>query len=146
MTEPILFRVFFADFVLILFEKKIGHSNCHYCNAEIGQGQENELTIQPEDAVKQERDFTASILRWIESIVVVIDLDGCVITFNEAAERCSGYTLEEVRQKPFWEVLIPFEERDLVKEVILNVKTEGLPIENENIWVTKDGETIDSMV
>jgi len=93
-----------------------------------------------EDAVKKERDFATAILRWIESIVVVIDLDGYVITFNKAAERCSGYMFEEIRHNPFWEVLISLEERNSVKEVILNVKTKALPIENENKWVTKDGQ------
>ncbi len=93
-----------------------------------------------EEAVKKERDFMATILRWIESIVVVIDLDGYVVSFNKAAENCSGYTLEEVQQKEFWDILVPPEERNSVREVILNVKTESLSNENENCWVTKDGQ------
>lgn len=93
-----------------------------------------------EEAVKKERDFMAAILRWIESIVVVIDLDGYVTGFNKAAEKCSGYTLEEVQQAKFWEIPVPPEERERVKEAVLNVKTKSIPNENENCWITKNGQ------
>ena len=95
---------------------------------------------QIEAAIKKERDFAAAILYWIDSIVVVLDLDGYIQKFNKAAEKCSGYTFEEVQKKPFWEILVPPGERNSVKKAILNVKTALLTAENENFWVTKDGQ------
>ena len=95
---------------------------------------------QIESAIKKERDMMAAILWWIESIVVVIDLNGNVISFNRAAEKCSGYTVEEVSEHPFWEKLIPLSEQEAVKASILNVTTNSLPNENENHWVTKKGQ------
>ena len=95
---------------------------------------------QAEKAIIQERDFVTAILRWIESIVMVINPDGYVVTFNKAAEKCSGYTLEEIRHKPFWETLVPPRERNLVREVIDNVKTNALSNENKNFWLAKDGQ------
>ncbi|MBT4286017.1 MAG: PAS domain S-box protein [Deltaproteobacteria bacterium] len=95
---------------------------------------------QIESAIKKERDMVAAILWWIESIVVVLDLNGNVISFNRAAERCSGYSSEEVSKKPFWETLIPLSEREGVKDSVLNVKPNSFPNENENHWVTKNGQ------
>ncbi|MBT6613260.1 MAG: PAS domain S-box protein [Deltaproteobacteria bacterium] len=94
---------------------------------------------QSEAAVKMERDFAAAILYWIESIVVVIDLDGYIQKFNQAAEKCSGYKLDEVQQKPFWEILVPPEERNSVKDAIMSADTTSFVSENENYWLTKDG-------
>jgi PAS domain S-box-containing protein len=93
-----------------------------------------------ETTIARERDFAAAVLQWIESIVVVIDLNGYVVSFNRAAEKCSGYSLAEVKQKPFWEILVPVQERDAVKKTILNVKTVAMPNENINYWVSKDGD------
>ena len=95
-----------------------------------------------EKAIAKERDFVQAVLKWVESIVVVIDLDGLIVTFNRAAERCSGYTLEEVNQVPFWDILIKEEEKERVQSVILNVKQESLPRENRNYWIAKDGHEV----
>jgi PAS domain S-box-containing protein len=95
---------------------------------------------QTETAIEKERDLVAAILLWIESIVVVIDLDGTVISFNRAAEKCSGFSLEEMSEIPFWEILVPLKEKKAVKAAIQNVKTNTPTIENENHWVTKNGQ------
>ncbi|MFH2131145.1 MAG: PAS domain S-box protein, partial [bacterium] len=94
---------------------------------------------QAEAVIIRERDFVAAILQWIESIVVVIDPDGYIHQFNKAAEKCSGYTLEEVQQHPFWEILIPPGEQQAVKDIILNLRTKPLSTEHQNYWITKDG-------
>ncbi len=93
-----------------------------------------------EAEIARERDFVAAILQWIESIVVVIDLDGYVVSFNTAAEKCSGYRLDEVQKEPFWDVLVPEDEREVVQKSILNAKAGAIPNENKNYWVAKNGQ------
>ena len=95
---------------------------------------------QAETALIKERDLVASILRWIDSIVVVLDLDGNVISFNQAAEKCSGYSLEDISKEQIWEILVPQRERNSVHKIIQNVETGFLPIENENYWKNKKGQ------
>ncbi len=92
-----------------------------------------------EQALKRERDFINEILHWSASPIVVIDLKGYIVTFNRASQNLSGYHFEDVRDKPFWEILISAEERDGVKAAITNVIDKGLPEKSINYWITKDG-------
>jgi len=92
-----------------------------------------------ERSLKRERDLNSEILRWINSLVVVIDLKGYVVTFNRASEKISGYQFEEVQDQPFWEILISDEEREGVRSAIIDVIEKGLPDKFQNYWITKDG-------
>ena len=90
-------------------------------------------------SLKRERDFNSKILQWIDSLVVVIDIKGYILSFNRASEEVSGYRFEEVQDKPFWDILISDEEREDVKSAITDVIEKGLPDKFQNFWVTKDG-------
>ncbi len=92
-----------------------------------------------EQSLKKERDFNSEILYWIDSLVVVIDLNGYIVTFNRSSEELSGYRFEEVQNKPFWDILISTEEREGVRSAITDVVNKGLPDKFQNFWVTKDG-------
>ena len=92
-----------------------------------------------EQAIKKERDFIYEVLYWTDSLVVVVDLKGFIVTFNRSSEQLSGYGFEEVQDKPFWDILIPIEERNAVKTAITDVIKDGLPNMFQNCWVTKGG-------
>ena len=92
-----------------------------------------------EQSLKKERDLNNEILYWTDSLVVVIDLKGYIVTFNRSSEELSGYRFEEVQNKPFWEILISTEEREGVKSAIIDVIKKGFPDKFQNFWVTKDG-------
>jgi len=84
-------------------------------------------------------DLIYEVLYWIDSLVLVIDTEGYIIVFNRASERLSGYRLEELQYRPFWDLLILPEERNAVKNTIRDVTEKGLPNEFRNHWRTKDG-------
>ena len=92
-----------------------------------------------EKSLKKERDFNSEVLHWTDSLVVVIDLKGYIVTFNRASEKVSGYRFEEVRDRPFWDILISDEGRESVKSAITNVINQGLPNKFQTFGVTKDG-------
>ena len=102
---------------------------------------ENELSNlrDTERSHKKERDFIYEVLYWTDSLVVVIDLEGYIVTFNRSSEKLSGFRFEEVQDKPFWDILIAIEERESVKSAIRNVIKKGLPDKFQNYWITKDG-------
>ena len=102
---------------------------------------EKELSIlkDTEQSLKKERDFNSEVLHWTDSLVVVIDLKGYIVTFNRASEKVSGYLFDEVQDRPFWDILISNEEREGVKSAITDVIEKGLPDTFENHWITKDG-------
>ncbi|CAB1058712.1 hypothetical protein D1BOALGB6SA_3469 [Olavius sp. associated proteobacterium Delta 1] len=100
---------------------------------------ENSNLKGTEQSLKRERDFILEVLYWTDSLVVVIDLKGYMVTFNRSSEKLSGYRFEEVQDKPFWDILISPEEREGVKSAITEVIKKGLPDKFQNFWVTKDG-------
>jgi PAS domain S-box-containing protein len=102
---------------------------------------ENELANlkDTERSYKKERDFIYEVLYWADSLVVVIDLNGYIVTFNKSSENLSGYRFKEVQAKPFWEILISPEERDGVKSAITDVIQNGSHDTFQNFWITKAG-------
>ncbi|MCJ7624157.1 MAG: PAS domain S-box protein, partial [Anaerolineaceae bacterium] len=92
-----------------------------------------------EKALKSERDFSTTILSTADALVTVLDLQGRIVTFNQACEACSGYSSEEVLGRPFWDFLLLPEEKDLVKAIFAELAANALPKRFENSWVTKDG-------
>ncbi len=93
-----------------------------------------------EAAIVQERDFISKVLAWIDSLVVVVDLNGYIAMFNRASEKLSGYTFSEVKDKPFWDILLLPEEHKAVKQTIKDVIHKGITRNFQNFWVTKSGQ------
>ena len=94
-----------------------------------------------EKAIVKERDFISKVLYWIDSLVVVIDIEGYVISFNRASEQLSGFRFEDLKGKPFWETLLAPDEREGVQNTIKDVIHKNFPKDFRNHWVTKTGET-----
>ena len=102
---------------------------------------ENEIANlkDTEQSHKKERDFIYEVLYWTDSLVVVIDLKGYIVTFNRSSEILSGYRFEEVKDRPFWEILISPEEMEGVKTAISDVIQNGSHDSFQNYWITKAG-------
>lgn len=100
---------------------------------EVSERKRAEKHLRGEDA------FIHEVLYWIDSLVVVIDLKGFILYFNQASEKLSGYRFQEVRDQPFWDILLATEERASVRAVIEDVANKELPKNFRNFWVTKEG-------
>ena len=95
--------------------------------------------IHAEAALKNERKFLFEALYWIDSLVIVIDLKGRIVSFNRSIERLSGFCFEEVKNKIFWDFLLIEDEIDEVKAAIQDVVDKRMPNTIQNYWVAKDG-------
>ena len=84
-----------------------------------------------------QRDFMSAILDTV-SIVIVVDRDGHIVSFNRAAEELTGYTFEEVEGRRGDMFLAP-EDRLSVASRIAEVTPEVGPT-GENFWHAKDGK------
>ncbi len=91
------------------------------------------------ETLKKERDFIAAVLSTAGMLVVVLDRDGRIVRFNRACERLTGYSFEEIKGKPFWDLFLIPEEVEPVKAVFADLRAGQFPNEHENFWVTKDG-------
>lgn len=78
-------------------------------------------------------------LRASESPVVVLDPAGCIDWMNGAAERLSGYKLDQLRGSVIWDVLIPDDEAASVRDVFRSLAEGRPPTSFENNWVAIDG-------
>ncbi len=86
-----------------------------------------------------ERDLSAAVLDTAGALVVVLDRDGRVVRFNRACERTTGWLFEEIRGRPFWEVLLLPEEVEPVKRVFAELAAGRFPNTFENHWLARDG-------
>jgi PAS domain S-box-containing protein len=89
--------------------------------------------------VREAHDFLSAVLDTAGALVIVIDRDGHTVRLNQTAERLTGYSLAEVKARPFWDVFLLPEETEAVRRVFSSLRAGQFPAEYENYWVTKDG-------
>src|SRR3954471_23192573 len=83
--------------------------------------------------------FLDAVLDIAGALVCVFDGAGRILRFNRACELLTGYTFEEVRGRPFYEMLVPEAEIEAVRADLAQLQPGQLPTQNENHWLTRDG-------
>ncbi len=92
-----------------------------------------------ERKLKKEQIFNHQLVQAAGSIIVVMDRSGCIVRFNRAAEKITGYTFAELENRPIWETLIPYDVREQVKAVFEHLKAGDIVAHYQNEWRMKDG-------
>jgi PAS domain S-box-containing protein len=92
-----------------------------------------------EEALRHERDFISTLIDSTACLVIVFDRDGRFVRFNHACEQLTGYTFDEVRGRPFWELFIDPSEEEAIRAALARVWSGDFPSENENHWRLRDG-------
>lgn len=91
------------------------------------------------EELRAERDFAQNLIETAQTIVLVLDNNGDIVQFNPYLEKLSGYLLEEVEGKNWFDTLLPAEDREKIRRLfsksIADINTNG----NVNPIVTKDG-------
>ena len=93
---------------------------------------------QAEDKLKKERNFYSSVLRSAASLVLVLDKEGRILLFNRACEQLSGYSVNELRNKHFWDFLLPPDEKRSAQAFFKDLNSDQFPYSHEDYWITKD--------
>jgi PAS domain S-box-containing protein len=70
--------------------------------------------------------------------VCVLDREGRIVRFNQACEELSGYSVDEVRGRPYWELLLAPEDVPAVRAH--TDAAADFPNRSENAWITRSGE------
>jgi len=95
-----------------------------------------------EEALRQEKDFAESLIETAQAIVLVLDTEGRIIRFNPYMEEISGYKLEEVQGRDWFDTFLPERDRARIREVfrttVGDIETRG----NVNPIVTRDGREL----
>jgi PAS domain S-box-containing protein len=93
-----------------------------------------------EDALRMERDFSATVLGTTNALIVVLDRDGRVVRFNSACERVSSRREAEVLGHSFWSLdLVPADESEGVRRAAQSAYAGAAPVYVENHWRRADG-------
>lgn len=98
---------------------------------------ERKLTAEK---LKEERDFASAIFDLNSSLIIVVNREGRIFRFNRACEKLSGYNEEEIKNRVFWNMLIPTEEINDVKQTYQNLDSDEFGGEIVHRWITKDEE------
>src|SRR5690606_10836799 len=90
-----------------------------------------------QETIKREQQFIAAVLDTAAALILVTDMEGRILRFNRACEWLTGFSFEEVRQQPFWDVLLPAEEIEEVTQYFQAFLQGRGSIFHENHWMTK---------
>lgn len=80
------------------------------------------------------------IFQVVPALIVVLDANGKIVKFNTTCQKVTGYKEDEVVGKEIFDILIPPEQRQEVREVFHALKARGSPTNYINHWLTKSGE------
>lgn len=75
----------------------------------------------------------------VGALVVVLDADDRIIYWNQACSNLTGYALDEVRGRRFWDFLLIPEEVEPVRLAVRELRVTERPRTFANYWVTRTG-------
>jgi PAS domain S-box-containing protein len=90
-------------------------------------------------ALQEEKNFSAAVLETAGALVVVTDIEGRIVRFNRACQQVTGFTLDEVKGKSVWDLLLSPQERDAAKAAYRRVAVDRIPVEHQSHWVDRGG-------
>jgi diguanylate cyclase (GGDEF)-like protein/PAS domain S-box-containing protein len=93
-----------------------------------------------EKQLQKERDFSSAVIDTAGSLVIILDREGRIVRFNQAAEAATGYSYHDVAGKPVWEALSPPGARDIARRFFQRVLGGNYPTTHESTWISRSGE------
>ncbi|MBD0261876.1 MAG: response regulator [Tolypothrix sp. Co-bin9] len=92
-----------------------------------------------EESLHKERNFISAVLDTASALVIVLDSQGKIVRFNQACEKITGYSFDEVRGRYLWNMFLLPEEVEPIKAVLKQLSNNQGINQHENYWLTKDG-------
>ena len=92
-----------------------------------------------EQSLKKERNFISSVLDTASILVMVLDSQGQIVRFNRACEKTTGYTLDEVLGRYFWNLFLADQDQPSIQAIFEQIILDKRPKEYETSWITRDG-------
>lgn len=90
--------------------------------------------------LEAERRFAATVLETVDALVLVLTPGGRIVRANAACEEMTGYSSEEVRDRPIWSALLVPGEADALKDIFTRLQRDPGPLVHEGFLLTKHAE------
>jgi PAS domain S-box-containing protein len=84
-------------------------------------------------------EFARALAETTQSLVCVLDESGVVLLFNDACERATGFSRDEVVGRQLGDVVIPPDEAEAFREVLAFIWKSGHSSPQVGHWQTKTG-------
>ena len=97
------------------------------------------LKVQNTDPTP-ELDLAESLIETAQAIVLILDTEGRIVKFNPYLEEISGYKLEQIKGKDWFETFIPENEKSRVKKIFKNSLSDHPVRGNINPIITRNKE------
>jgi len=97
------------------------------------------VRFKSDAALDDQRRFVSALLETIDTLVLVLDVDGNVEAINRACRELSGFTLPEIRDKPFCSVFAVPEEEELFRNTFRRSVNNKQGCRFESTLLGKDG-------
>jgi PAS domain S-box-containing protein len=92
------------------------------------------------DELIRSKNYAENLIQTASAIVVALDPEGKVRVFNKAAEKITGYSSEEIKNRNWFSQLVPKDRYPHVWEEFNRLSAGGVPRNFENPILTRDGE------
>jgi PAS domain S-box-containing protein len=90
--------------------------------------------------LESERRFARKVLETVDALVLVLTPAGRIVRANLACEQVTGFTCDEVRDRPIWSALLVPGEASVVKDLLAGLTARTGPLEHESFLLTKQAE------
>ncbi len=93
-----------------------------------------------EESLLREKDFIAALFNTVAALVVVLDPQGRIVRLNHAFVATTGYPLDTVMGKYFWDYFVIPEDLEKIKARFRGLQPSHFPAAGQKYLVTKAGE------
>ena len=97
---------------------------------------------QAEKRLLEERNFNKTLVATAPAIILVLDEDGKIVHFNPYMEELTGYSIQEVQGRDWFDTFLPARDHDGIRR-LFNTCLNDIPTKgNVNPILTKDGREV----
>ena len=86
-------------------------------------------------------NFVAAVLNTPNTLVIILDSNKRIVSFNHTCEAITHYSCNEVKGKQIWDIFVPPNQKDTVKALFASLQNGEVVPEYECDWTIKDGSS-----
>lgn len=98
---------------------------------------------ESEERLQRELHFTENLVNTARHVVLVLDPKGHILRFNPYFRELTGWSLDDVKGRDWFEMAIPEYDRERVRDEMIDAVNRGQPCEYMQMIVTKEGRELE---